>query len=113
MIGWLRTITRRPFVVDALYLQSGQAATIALQAATSLILLRILGPELAGVYAIGTALAAAIALLDLTGANRLALVDVARAHGMRDADAIRGILARFIRVSVLVRLPMVPLSAPT
>jgi O-antigen/teichoic acid export membrane protein len=94
-------------VADSLPLQIGQTITIAVQAITSLLLLRALGPGALGLYAVSAALAAALSFLDLSGANRLAVTELARASGASAPERTCAILGRFVRSGVLVRLPLV------
>jgi O-antigen/teichoic acid export membrane protein len=103
----VRTAAARPVVADSFRLQLGQAASLGVQAVTSLVLLRSLGPDLVGLYAISAALAAAVALLDLSGANRVAVIDVARARGAAELERIGTSLGTFLRVSLRVRVPIV------
>jgi O-antigen/teichoic acid export membrane protein len=94
-------------VAESLPLQIGQAATIAVQAITSLILLRVLGPGLLGLYAVSAALASALAFLDISGASRLAMTELARARGAAAPERASAILGRFLRTGALVRVPLV------
>lgn len=94
-------------IAGALPLQVGQAVTVAMQAATSLVLLRVLGPDAVGLYAISVALAAAAGFFDLSGASRLALTELARARGEGVPERAAAILARFLRAAAAVRLPLV------
>lgn len=94
-------------VTDTLVLQIGQAVAIAAQGMTSLVVLRVLGPDVLGPYALGVALVALVGLLDLSGSNRVALVEIARAHAADEPRAITDALAGFLRISLLAKAPIV------
>ncbi len=94
-------------VADTVTLQVGQVLSIFAQAVTSLVLLRVLGPGLVEVYAVSSALVAAAALLDLTGANRVALTELAYARGAATDDGATPALAAFLRVSAMIKVPVV------
>jgi O-antigen/teichoic acid export membrane protein len=103
----LRGGTVRDAAGEALPLQVGQAVTIAVQGATSLVLLNALGPAALGVYAVSAALAATASIADLSGASRLAVTELAREGATTRTGRVAAILGRFIRTGVLVRVPVV------
>lgn len=103
----LRQVRQQRPVGDTLRFQVGQVVVIVAQGLTSLILLRVLGPDLVGVYAVATAMVVTARLLDLTGANRQALTEMALARGAGADERLAPALAAFLRVSVLVRMPLV------
>lgn len=94
-------------VTDTLLLQMGQAVAIGAQGVTSLIVLRVLGPALLGSYALSSAMVALVGLLDPSGSNRVALVEVARAHGAAEPRGVVDALAGLLRASLLVKAPIV------
>jgi O-antigen/teichoic acid export membrane protein len=106
-IDRLRAATGHRVLADNVPLQIGQAITIGVQAATSVILLRALGPGTVGLYAMSVALAASVALFDLSGARGLAVAELARARGAAAPERVAAILARFLRLGALVRVPLV------
>jgi O-antigen/teichoic acid export membrane protein len=108
--GWrdrLRTLAAHPGVDHTVVLQLGQICTVGVQALTSLVLLRMLGPEQVGLYALSVAMVATVALLDITGTSRMVLVEVARASGGTTRGQVEAALARFVRVTAQIRAPIV------
>jgi O-antigen/teichoic acid export membrane protein len=101
--SWLRGLARARLVSDTLVLQGGQLVAIAVQGLTSLALLRLLGPEAIGLYALSVAMAALAAILDLTASNRVVLIELSRALGSGAPGAVRDALAGHLRISVFVR----------
>jgi O-antigen/teichoic acid export membrane protein len=96
-------LARGRFVSDTLVLQTGQVVAIVLQGLTSLALLRLLGPEGVGLYALSVAMAALAAVLDLTASNRVVLLELSRALGAGAPSGVRDALASHLRISLLVR----------
>jgi O-antigen/teichoic acid export membrane protein len=97
--GW-RGLAGHRFVGDTATLQAGQVVAVAAQAATSLVALRVLGPELLGLYALSIAFVATIGLLDAGGSNRVALLELARAEASRTREATAAALAGHLRINV-------------
>lgn len=88
------------FVRDTVILQSGQLVGIFLSGVTSILVSRILGPNLLGMYTLVLSLAAVMALLDLSASGRVALVEIARALGAGDTAEVRDALAYFLRINL-------------
>lgn len=99
----LLQVTRGRFVSDTLVLQTGQVVAIFVQGLTSLALLRLLGPESIGLYALSVAMAALAGVLDLTGSNRIVLIELSRALGAGTPAGVRDALASYLRIGLLVR----------
>jgi O-antigen/teichoic acid export membrane protein len=93
------------FVVDTATLQTGQVLALAAQAVTGLVALRILGPESFGVYSLSVAATAMLGLLDPGGANRVAIVEVAKARAA--GGELTEALASHVRLSLQVWAPLV------
>jgi O-antigen/teichoic acid export membrane protein len=100
LMSVVQRFARRRFVRDTLILQFGQFAAIVAQGLTSILILRILGPALVGQYALITAMAAVLGLLDLSASGKVALVEVSKALGANDRDEVRDALAYLIRINV-------------
>jgi len=95
-----RQFVRRRFVRDTIIFQLGQFATILGQGVTTILTLRILGPVLVGQYALITAMAAVLGLLDLSASGKVALVEVSKALGAEDRSEVRDALAYFLRINL-------------
>ncbi len=102
LMSMIQRFARRRFVRDTLILQFGQFATIIAQALMNILLLRILGPDLVGYYALITAMAAVLGLLDLSASGQVALVEVSKALGAGRHDEVRDNLAFLIRVNLII-----------
>jgi O-antigen/teichoic acid export membrane protein len=101
-MSMVQRFTRRRFVRDTLILQFGQFVTIITQGLMNILLLRILGPDLVGQYALITTMAAVLGLLDLSASGQVALVEVSKALGAGHHDEVRDNLAYFIRINLVI-----------
>jgi O-antigen/teichoic acid export membrane protein len=102
LVSIVRQFARRRFVRDTLILQFGKFVTILAQGLTNILILRILGPELVGIYTLIVAMAAVLGLLDLSAAGQVALVEVAKALGAGNHDEVRDNLAYYIRINLII-----------
>lgn len=102
-----RRLLRGRFVRDTLTLQAGQGVVLVVQAAVSLVVLRVLGPELFGVWTLSVAFITVAGLLDPSAAQRVALVEIARSLGAGDRATLLDALAAFLRVSATVNVLLV------
>jgi O-antigen/teichoic acid export membrane protein len=107
IVSRVRAIFSQRFVGDTVLLQAGQMAAIGAQGVTSLVLLRVLGPDLVGLYALSVAMTAAVGLLDLSRSSRVALVEAARAYGAGQPHRVGDALAGQVRASLQVKGPIV------
>jgi O-antigen/teichoic acid export membrane protein len=96
----VRRFSQHRFVRDTVILQSGQFVGIFLSGVTSILVSRILGPNLLGIYTLVLSMAAVMALLDLSASGRVALVEIARALGADDPAEVRDALAYFLRINL-------------
>lgn len=74
------------------------------QAATGLVMLRILGPETLGTHALSFAMIAVAALFDLTAASRVALIEATRALGAGERHRAGDALAYFFRITLTINV---------
>jgi O-antigen/teichoic acid export membrane protein len=111
----IRRLVGHRFVRDTAILQVGQFALIAVQALTNILLIRILGTELLGVYTLSVTLANIVGFLDLSGSGRVVLNQLSRAIGSENVEDMRDILAYFLRINLQINVPLVVIflvSAP-
>jgi O-antigen/teichoic acid export membrane protein len=96
----VRRVVGQRFIRETMTLQVGQFVTIFVGGLTSIVIARILGPHLLGVYTLTVTMVAVQGLFDLSAATRLALVEVSRSLGAQDLDSIRDALAYCARINL-------------
>ena len=104
MIARIRQLLRSKFIQDTLFLQAGKFSLILLSLISSVLVWRLLGPELSGVFALGELLLNVWQSLDLTGVGTSVSVSLAIAIGAHNEDAILDLMAFYVKISVLVNV---------
>ncbi|MEO8395020.1 MAG: oligosaccharide flippase family protein [Chloroflexota bacterium] len=104
MTARLRQLLRSKFIQDTLVLQAGKFSLILLSLISSVLVWRLLGPEGAGIFALGESLLNVWQSLDLTGVGTSVSVSLAIAIGANDNDSILDLLAFYVKVSLLVNV---------
>jgi O-antigen/teichoic acid export membrane protein len=107
----IQRLFRSKFVRDTLTLQIGKVIATALAALSTLLVLRLLGPEEYGRFALAQSFMALWVALDLTGIGASISTHLGVAVGKRDADAVLNALAVFLKITFIVTLAIIVLIA--
>ncbi|MDX2140867.1 MAG: lipopolysaccharide biosynthesis protein [Chloroflexota bacterium] len=107
----MQRLFRSKFVRDTLTLQVGKVIATGLAALSTLLVLRLLGPEEYGRFALAQSFMALWVALDLTGIGSSINTHLGVAIGKRDADAVLDALAVFLKIAFVVTLAIIALIA--
>ena len=111
MISRVRQLLRRKFIQDTLVLQVGKFSLILLSLISSVLVWRLLGPERAGIFALGESLMGVWQSLDLSGVGTSTSVSLAIAIGAKDQGAILDLMAFYVKLSFLINVLLTVLIA--
>ena len=104
MINQGRQLLRSKFIRDTLVLQAGKFSLILLSLISSVLVWRLLGPERAGIFALGESLVGVWQSLDLSGVGTSTSVSLSIAIGARDEAAILDLMAFYVKISLMINV---------
>jgi len=107
----MQRLLQSKFVRDTLTLQIGKVIATGLAALSTLLVLRLLGPDEYGRFALAQSFMALWVALDLTGIGSSINTHLGMAIGKRDADAVLDALAVFLKIALVVTLALIVLIA--
>ncbi len=106
MIPRARQFLRRKFVQDTLILQVGKVGSVLLSFVSSVMVWRLMGPAIFGIFVWAQSLLAIWQSLDLTGVGTSTSTRLAIAIGARDEGAILDLMAFYVKVSTAVNVTL-------
>jgi len=101
MISRFKDFIKISFVQDVSILGTGKFFSIILSAASSIVLARLLQPELYGIYGLIFAFVALVGIFMSWGGDFASLTLLADAYTKKDKQEIKNILTYFVKVSLL------------
>lgn len=102
MIDRLRSVLGRKFVRDTLVLQIAKILVAGIGALSALVVFRLLGPTVLGVFGLAQSLLSLIGSLDLTGLGPSTLTRLGIAIGARDHASILDLMAFYVKLNLLI-----------
>ncbi|MBU1176983.1 MAG: oligosaccharide flippase family protein [Patescibacteria group bacterium] len=101
MISKFKYFTKISFVQDVSVLGIGNSFSIFLGAISSIILARLLHPELYGIYGLVFAFVGLVGIFMNWGGNSASLTLLAEAYAQKNKEEIKNILTYFIQITIL------------